>query len=703
MSNVDFNFDEAPCGYVVTDRNGLIQHVNTTFLGWTRYNAADLVAFRRVQEILTPGSRFYYETEVAPEVDLRGFADDVNLDLATNGGHLVSMLASIKLMSTIGTEPATELCFVFINTSKRRVVERDLIRAQLRLERLRRLSSALAIAVTQPDVAQVSLTEILDGIKGDHGFVVLIADDTIELLAAREINIDDRVGESSFALRTTPNIKAVVQTGIPSFIENVQLHVGTSEVSSVGGQSTRLALLPLLAASVAFGVLGVGSTTKATFDADERSFLVLFAELTAQGLHVAKLHDAVATRAHQASFIAEMSHALDSAVSFQARCEQLVDLVVPELADYATVESSADGHGVIAAAHRNRNRLEMLRELRASVNVTVEQPHSLAAARESHVPQHLEHISPTMYDQYGLEPRERFMLGELAPRSYVGLPMLARGELVATLMLVMSESNRRFVESDLPHLTDIANRAALSLENARLYDHERWVAAALQRELLSRPLPQDDRVALRALYHAGGALVEIGGDYFDCFFVAPDRVAIAIGDVVGHGIPAATVMGQLRTALRAFALDGRGPVDTLDRLELFASSIEGSEFSSVAYAELDVNERELVYACAGHPPPILVSPAGQPTVLWDGRSPLLGVTQGFQRAQGRVSVEPGSTLVMYTDGLVESRKRSLDDGIAALIDLLQADPLVDLETLVEKLRSDDGHHDDVCVLTLTLI
>ena len=428
---------------------------------------------------------------------------------------------------------------------------------------------------------------------------------------------------------------------------------------------------------------------------------MLFAELAAQSLQSAKLYDEAAKRAAEASFIARLSNALDDVMSFEARCQQLVDLVVPELADYATVESPAHALRVIAVAHRNPDLVAPLRELRTAVEISGSQPHSLAHALASREPQVLVEIPAEMYDHYDLGSSERALLAELAPRSYVGLPMFARGALVGTLMLVMAESNRRFELADVAHLTDIANRAAVSLENARLYDHERFVAESFQRELLGRPLPQDDRLHLRAIYQAGGELVEIGGDFFDAFFVGSDRIALAIGDVVGKGIPAATVMSQLRTALRAFALEGNGPAETLNRLDDFVISIPGSAYSSVAYAELDLRTSELVYACAGHPPPLLITEQRGALVLWEGRSPLLGIGQPVPRSESRVQVPVGSTLVLYTDGLVEARERSLDEGIAELIDVLRGEPSIDLQTLVTKMKVSDVHRDDICVLALT--
>lgn len=701
MTASDPLFDDAPVGYVVADENGLIRRVNRAFLVWTQYEASELVGVRRVQTLLTPGSHIYFETHVSALTVLQDVVNDVSLTFLSRDATPIFTVAALKRHGSPRSDTA-EVWFVLINASGRHHYETDALRARSRLERVQGFTSALAISATVDDVASVALAELVDGVKADHGFVALVAGGSLRILQSQDTAPPRGPADSSLLLTTHPTIAEVVATGNAAFIEAVAERAHGQLSSRLSGEvATRLAVLPLVAGGRTIGILWLASITRSMFEADERSFLLLFAKLAAQSLEVVKLHDDTSTRARQSGFLAKLSQALDDAMSFDARCQALVDSVVPELADYATVESPTHEPRVISVAHRSPELVAKLRELRSSVEVSARQEHSLARARATHEPQVLVEIPAEMYDQYDLGSRERELLGQLAPRSYVGLPMLARGTLVGTLMLVMAEdSKRNFLLEDLPYLTDIANRAAVSLENARLYEHERLVAVSFQRELLGRPLPKDDRLELRAVYHAGGELVEIGGDYFDSFFVDSDRIALAVGDVVGSGIPAATVMGQLRTALRAFALEGHGPAETLNRLEVFATSISGSAFSSVAYAELDLVTSELVYACAGHPPPILIA-QGEAVALWDGRSALLGISQHTPRSESRLTMPLGSTLVLYTDGLVEARTRSADQGIADLIDVLQTDPLIDLSSLVTKLSVSQEHRDDICVLALT--
>ncbi len=718
----DSFFEDAPVAYVVTDATGLIRRINRALLAWTGRAETDLVGRSLVQDLLSAGSRIYFETHVGPVLALHGVVNDVLLKLASSEGTTIFTVCSAKRIlnpankhandhANIGNEGKgnegngvnDEVMFVFVNTSDRQQFENDAHRAKARLERLQRLTSAFAVAVTVEEIEAAALTEILDGVKGDHGFVARLSGEKLIVGESSGVVVPEAQAGRTLNRTNFPEAIDVIGSGTVAFLENVPDGAHGSTPDHVGSRGRkRVAILPLRTQGGTFGVLCVALKTRAEFDADEQSFLTLFAELTAKGLEVAKLHDDTTRRAHEAGFLVRMSAALDEAMSLESRCQSLVDLLVPELADFASIERPGGEPRVLAVAHCNPALLETLRELRTSVQVPESQPHSLAVARVTHEPQVLTDITPDVYDRYGLEPHARKLLGTLAPSSYVGLPMLARGELVATLLLAMSQSNRRYSDAHIAHLTDIANRAAVSLENARLYDHERWVAESLQRELLGRPLPQHDTVQLRSAYSAGGEQIEIGGDYFDSFLVGEHRIGIAVGDVVGRGIPAATAMSQLRTALRAFALDEGGPAETLDRLEAFSSSIPGSAFSTVAYAELDLRTLELSYACAGHPPPVLITDADGPMALWGGRSSLLGISGETPRTESRVQMAVGNTVVLYTDGLVESRNRPLDSGLAEMIELLRHDPAIDLDTLIQKLSVNGDHQDDICLLSLTI-
>ncbi|MGN6189036.1 MAG: ATP-binding SpoIIE family protein phosphatase [Conexibacter sp.] len=191
----------------------------------------------------------------------------------------------------------------------------------------------------------------------------------------------------------------------------------------------------------------------------------------------------------------------------------------------------------------------------------------------------------------------------------------------------------------------------------------------------------------------------LGGDWYDAFALGNGQVAVAIGDVVGHGIPAAAVMAQLRTALRAYAVEGHDPPVVLDLVNRLMTGIGPRAMTTLAYAVIDSERNELELVVAGHPPPLMIAPSGETSFL-DGVTGIpLGVSELARYEATTFAFEPGSTLVLYTDGLVETRTESIDAGLERLRALAGGNGGVELlcSTLVRQLVPSD-RHDDVALL-----
>jgi serine/threonine-protein kinase RsbW len=250
-------------------------------------------------------------------------------------------------------------------------------------------------------------------------------------------------------------------------------------------------------------------------------------------------------------------------------------------------------------------------------------------------------------------------------------------------------------------LATLAAQASQALDRARLFVQEQEVARVLQRSLLPRTITETPAFSVAVRYEAGAAHLEVGGDWYDVIALTPNRLAIAIGDVVGRGLDAAAAMGQLRSALRSLALQGLRPAAVLDGLEMFAERTPNAAMSTVVYGELDADTGEFRYSCAGHPPPLLET-AGKVEVLEDGRSPLLAAGATGTRAEGSVYLAVGATLALYTDGLVERRGELIDRGIQRLGRALSATAGLDLASRADEIvmRMLDGidQDDDVALL-----
>ncbi|MES1193206.1 MAG: SpoIIE family protein phosphatase, partial [Solirubrobacterales bacterium] len=183
-------------------------------------------------------------------------------------------------------------------------------------------------------------------------------------------------------------------------------------------------------------------------------------------------------------------------------------------------------------------------------------------------------------------------------------------------------------------------------------DREHAVAAELQRGLLSGGLPRDPALDLAISYRPAVAGLDVGGDWYDAFWVGERRIGVVVGDVVGRGIVAAATMGQLRSAVRALASTGLTPGPLLDALDGYARRHEVGQMTTLAYAELDLDSGALALACAGHPPPAMTVPGGPASFLWDGRStPLDASVRATPRPESTVTLAPGATVVLFTDGL----------------------------------------------------
>ena len=257
-----------------------------------------------------------------------------------------------------------------------------------------------------------------------------------------------------------------------------------------------------------------------------------------------------------------------------------------------------------------------------------------------------------------------------------------------------------------PTGVDITERVAAEAALRALEAEERKIALGLQRALL--PMRALDRpgIALAAQYEAGSDLLEVGGDWFDAFDLPDGRIAVTVGDVVGHGLSAAAAMGQVRTALAALADHAKGPGEVLMRLEGFLARHETTDFATVCYAVIDPATGLVEYASAGHPPILVVSPAGEISWLDQAQSPPLSGAYSPDRPQGSRLLEPGSLLVLFSDGLVERRKEPIDVGLSRLADAARS--LADLPVedvcaaLIAKLGVDDARADDIAVLVVRL-
>ncbi|MER5205039.1 SpoIIE family protein phosphatase [Streptomyces sp. NPDC002825] len=254
----------------------------------------------------------------------------------------------------------------------------------------------------------------------------------------------------------------------------------------------------------------------------------------------------------------------------------------------------------------------------------------------------------------------------------------------------------------LVHAADVTDHAEAAERLRASERRHRETAVTLQRSLLPQELEQPDDLRIAATYQPGVADAAVGGDWYDVITLGAGRTALVIGDVMGRGVRAAAVMGQLRTAVRAYARLDLPPHEVLQLLDGLAAEIDASQIATCVYAIHDPNEGKLVYASAGHLPILVRDEDGTVRRAEDPTGPPLG-TGGWLHASGSIALPPGSTAVLYTDGLVERRREDIDEGVAALARALagaSGTPQVVCDRLLRSLGVTAEHDDDVAVLVV---
>ncbi|MGH3897194.1 MAG: SpoIIE family protein phosphatase [Pseudonocardiaceae bacterium] len=247
-------------------------------------------------------------------------------------------------------------------------------------------------------------------------------------------------------------------------------------------------------------------------------------------------------------------------------------------------------------------------------------------------------------------------------------------------------------------LTLLCSYLQRALARARAYDEQRTVALALQRSILG---PTDLPAGFAARYEPASDTLEVGGDWYDVIALPDGRIGVVVGDVVGRGLPAAAVMGQVRSAGRALLLENSTPAQVLTALDKFASLVAGARCSTAFCAVLNPRARILRYSSAGHPPAILVDAAGAHHLLEHAQWRPLAVVNGVDRPEADAALPAGSTLLLYTDGLIERRRESLDVGINRAVTALVTGRELAPDDLADRLTAAllaDGHTDDVAFL-----
>ncbi|SEF17099.1 SpoIIE family protein phosphatase [Streptomyces sp. Ag109_O5-10] len=412
------------------------------------------------------------------------------------------------------------------------------------------------------------------------------------------------------------------------------------------------------------------------------------------------------------ALIADASARVGTSLEVERTAHELAEIATPVLADVVAVDV-LDAALALRRSRRPDNGPELFRAL------ALEAAHPTVALRAADTPGDLASYDgdrlvtlcvhtarPVLVPRVGRQdlpriarsPEAGALLEEAGVHSYLVVPLIAHGEVLGALDLKRTRNPLPFDEDDVVLATELAGRAAVAIDNARWFQSVRNTALTLQRSLLPDHPPEHTGLELASRYEPAQATSEVGGDWYDVIPLSQDRTALVVGDVMGNGIDAAATMGRLRTATCAYADLELPPDAVLKHLDRITCDLE-HYIVTCLYAVYDPHTRSCEIANAGHMPPALVHSDRPPALLELPPAAPLGVG-GIAFGTTTIGFDPGDLLVLYTDGLVETRRHPIDDRLEVLLGFLDEPhrPLEETcDLLLHGLRHPDDH-DDVALL-----
>ncbi|MCW2740541.1 MAG: domain S-box [Blastococcus sp.] len=721
-------YENAPMGYLSTLPDGRIVKVNRTFCAWTGRSPEELLGVR-FQDLLTVGGRIFHETHLMPLLRMQGAVREIALDLVrVDGSPLPCLLNAVELRGADGA-PQLMRATLFEATARRRY-ERELLAAQRgaeaseeRSRTVQKVVSDLAAATSVEDVATVIVERSRGAVEAAGAALLLVEDGSGEdlpvLRSVRSSGLSDELldalREAAAGQLSLELARGVRTVNLDDRLASAQPAIAAAMTAA---QLTTLITVPVTADTRALGalVLGLGATAagdlisldeptvRHTTGSEEVDLLWTLGRQAGQALERARLHEETARQAERAAFLLEAARLLAGAADVTDTVERLADLAVERLADLCVIDLLTEGGTTRPAArHRDPARQHLADELRVYLPPRRELHPGLRALRSGGT-QWLRSVDDQFLRSLISDERHLQVLRELELRSVVAVPLIADGRRLGVLTLATDRSRAGFSAADVEVAEQLGLQVSLVVAKAQRYEVDVRTSHTLQANLLPPDPPEVDGLAIAVRYLAATYGVEVGGDFYDLVRLTDDQVALAVGDVVGHDITAAATMGQLNSVYRALLVDRPAPSAMIDRLQASWSLLGLQRMATALFGTLDPGTGQLRLASAGHVPPMLIN-AGHAEFLPVAPSRMLGAPPAPAPALEWAGVLPvGATLVLFTDGLVESRSADIDEGLAHLLAAAVAAGTTDPDELCDRLLAElTGVHraDDIALLALT--
>jgi GAF domain-containing protein len=573
----------------------------------------------------------------------------------------------------------------------------------LRLQQLARVTIELGAAESIEEIADAAVEHVAAAIRAAVTTLMVREDDVLTLVSGHNLRPGvseqwrsfpvDHDNPASEALREA---RPVMLSGVPA----IEARWPSLRGQVPAGRS--ILCLPLGAGSTPVGVAGM------TFEDDwlpgprELDLLTAFAEACGQAVRRVRASAEAEVRARYLSFLADVSAELVRSLDYRATLAAVADLTVPGLADWCAVDIvERDTLSTLAVAHVDPAKVAWAWALQRRYPSDRDASTGASNVVRTGVSELYEEITDEMLVAGARDEEHLRLTRELHLRSAMVVPLTVRDRTLGAITLIRAETGRAYGPADLLVAEDLGRRAAFAIDNAQLHSQTRDVARQLQRAVLP-----DDLGALAswqvAVHYEPGGEAEVGGDVYDAVALPDGRLAVFIGDVMGHGVAAAAAMAHLRASVRAFVCVDPAPHVVIGHLEQMFELLSISQLVTLVYAVVDPRAGRIELVNAGHYPPLIVCADGSVTFAATpprrplGTDPDVGAATGF--AFGR-----GDTLLLFTDGLVERRGEHIDLGLQRLERhapaVVDSDLSAGLQRLVARVLGAGGE-DDVTALAL---
>ncbi len=723
-------YENAPMGYLSAVPDGRIVKVNRTFCSWIGRSAEEVLGVR-FQDLLSMGGRVYYETHLVPLLRMQGAVREIALDLLRADGTALSCLANAVELRDDDGAPLLIRATVFEATARRRY-ERELLAAQqaaeeseLRSLALQQVVSDLAAAVSVEDVASVIVERSSEALQARGAALVLVEADPHDpeappaLRPVRSEGLPDNLLQE---LRDAAGSRLAVELarGVRSIVRTEQLRADQPSLSAAmaAASLSELVVVPVTADDRRLGVLVLarGAAAGDLISLDEPgeirelgtaevNLVWTLGRQAGQALERARLHEQTARQADRAAFLLDAARLLAEAADVPETVDRLAGLVVTRLADLCIVDLDTDeGLTRPAVRHRDSTLAHLVDELRRRHLPRRSATHPSVRALRGGGTEWIRTVDDAFVRSVAVDDEHLAAIRALDLAAVVAVPLTAEGRHLGVLTVAADHQRGPFTVADVEVAEQLALQLGLVVARAQRFDLAVRTSHALQDNLLPPAPPALEGLEIAVRYLAATRGVEVGGDFYDVIRMPGGEIGLAVGDVVGHDITAAATMGQLRSVYRALLADGPAPGAVVERLQTGWPLLGLQRMATALFATLDPASGRLRIASAGHPPPVLLV-GGRASFLPVPPSRMLGAPPSV--ADEWIGVLPeGASLILFTDGLVESRSADIDEGFALLLEAASSAGTSDPGALCDHLLAElTGAHraDDIALLVLTRV